>query len=227
MSSILSGVWAEWKLLPERLGGRTGVLLYLAGIAILGYMLPAGLGYDFLDPHLILMYACSAPFFVSTVVAESFGGEDAAPRALLVPRIVAGTLFGWLNAVAVLALGIWAVNSGKPEWVFPNTMVLGWALLLGLMLALFTVTLGAALSLSQRDPKQVKSILRRGYTWVLIGLILVARFGLLEWREAFTSLLTADGMQRLALAGNLILAGAAAATLLMVIKHPRYKQDKQ
>ncbi|MBM3810789.1 MAG: hypothetical protein FJW20_04060 [Acidimicrobiia bacterium] len=226
MASLISVVTSECSLLPKRLGSGSGAWFYLIMLAVFGYLLPAGMGYDFLDPHLLLMYACSAPFFISSVVAESFGEPSQEPSTLtvLAGKVITSSLFGWTSSLVLLSMGLATINFHQPQQtsVLPEASFLAWIAMLGLSLSLFTVALAAALALSVKAPKSIKTILRRGYAWILIALIILARFGLLEWREAFTSLLTAEGISRLCGYGSLALAAATILTIVLVIRHPRY-----
>jgi hypothetical protein len=226
MASFSFVVGSELTALPRRLGGSSGALFFLILFAVFGYLLPAGMGADFLDPHLIVLYACSAPFFLAPVVAESF--SDAPPAgsssSTLAGKVLVSCVFGWACSLLLLTLGLLSLNFQfwNGAMVLPRTSFLLWVALLGFSMSLFTVSLAAALSLSARAPKTVRLIIRRGYAWLLVALIIVARFGLLEWREAFTSLLTAEGIARLSGYGSLLLLAASAATLTMVARHPRY-----
>jgi len=226
MASFPSVVGSELTALPRRLGGSSGAVFFLVLFAVFGYLLPAGMGFDFLDPHLIVLYACSAPFFLASLVAESFSHppEQGSNTSTLAGKVLVSCVFGWLCSLILLALGLGTLNFRlwNGAMVLPKTPFLLWVALLGFCLSLFTVSLAAALSLSARTSKTVKLIIRRGYAWILVALIIVARFGLLEWREAFSSMLTAEGIARLCGYGSLLLVAASAATLAIVARHPRY-----
>jgi len=226
MASLPSVLASELTALRRRLGGSSGALFFLILFAVFGYLLPAGMGFDFLDPHLIVLYACSAPFFLAPVVAESFSEAptEGSNGSTLAGKVLVSCVFGWFSSLLLLSLGLGTLNfrlwSGAV--VLPQTPFLLWVALLGFCLSLFTVSLAAALSVSARTPKTVRLIIRRGYAWFLVALIIVARFGLLEWREAFTSLLTAEGIARLCGYGSMALVAGSAAILAFVARHPRY-----
>ena len=217
----MGSVWSQWRLVPGRLGGIPGVFLLLGFIGALGYMLPSSMGLGFLDPHLIVMYACSSPFFLSSVVAAAFfdPGE-------LLGKVVACVLYGWLSSLLLLGMALTTVNveSWHGTAVLPETGFLAWALLLGLNLSLFTTGLGAALSLGNRDSQSVKRLLRSGFFWLLVAVVILARYGLLEWRESMTGLLTAEGMARLSGMASVVLAAVSALLLRKVARHPRYSE---
>jgi hypothetical protein len=91
------------------------MLLYGGLLAVLGYLFPRALGLSFLDPHILLVYACAAPFFVSSAAVEAFAdGRDPAPAPTMVAgKLIAHSLFGWACSAAALALGFYSINSSE------------------------------------------------------------------------------------------------------------------
>jgi hypothetical protein len=225
MASLFAVMAYELRWLPRRLGGWRGITLYLGFLVVLGYLFPTALGLSFLDPHILLAYACSAPFFVSSVAVEAFAaGDEAPPRSLLAGKLVALTAFGWATSVVALAAGLASVN--LREWhgsaVMPDTRLLTGLLALGLSLALFTVAAAAVLCLYVSPPQSAKSILRRTFFIALLAVVLLARYGEVEWKDSFTALLLPDSILRFAIGGMLVFDALSVGLLIVALRHPRY-----
>ena len=225
-SQTLAGVIAdELRWLPRRMGGWRGMAFFAIFLAILGYMFPTAMGFGFLDPHILLAYACSAPFFVSSVAAESFGDPRhfAPPRVVLAGKTIAATAFGWAASVLALGLGLASVN--LREWhgsaVLPDARFLAGVVGLGLSLAAFTVAAAAVLTL-RLPVHQAKTILRRAFFIALVGVLLLARFSELEWRDSFAGMLAPDSILRIATVAMLVFFAAAGGLLTVALRHPRY-----
>jgi hypothetical protein len=224
--SLAGVVVDEIRWLPRRLGGWRGMLLYGGFLAVLGYLFPRAMGLSFLDPHILLVYACSAPFFVSSPAVEAFADsrETAPPKTLLMGRAITASLFGWASSTAALALGFFSINSGQwhGQVVLPDTRFLLGILGLGLAVSVFTVMAAAVLCLYMRDPLQAKSVLRRAFFIALLALVLLARYGEVEWKDSFTAWLTPDSILRLATAGIVFFLLLSAGLAAVALRHPRY-----
>jgi hypothetical protein len=207
------------------MGGWRGILLYLAFLAVLGYLFPAAMGLSFLDPHILLAYGCSAPFFVSSVAVEALGSEfrGAPPKAALAGRTIAITGFGWASSMLALALGLVTVNlrGQHPVTVLPDIRFLAGVAGLGLSLALFTVACAAVLTL-YLPFLSAKVYLRRAFVIALLGVILLARYGEVEWKDSLTGMLSPDSILRLASIGMAIFLGLAVLLLFVTSRHARY-----
>ena len=215
----------ELRWLPRRMGGWRGVLLYIGFLVVVGYLFPVALGLDFISAQILLVYACSGPFFLSSVVVESLCDprETESPRATLAGRLVTATLFGWLSAALLLTLALATVNLSvwQGSLLVPEARFLAGILVLGLSLALLASGAAAVLCLYVREPVRVKAILRRGYVFTLIGAILLVRYGEVEWQATLSSLLAPDSIVRLAVAGSAILLLLAGGMILTAARHPR------
>jgi hypothetical protein len=218
---------SEMRWLPRRLGGWRGLLVYAGLLAVLGYLFPSALGLGFLNPHILLAYACSAPFFVSSVAVESLATpeDDVHPKTALAGKLVAMTAFGWASSVLTLGLGLAAVNARSGGAVWPDAQFLAGVLALGLSMALFTVVAATVLCLYLTPPHSVKVVLRRAFFLALVAAVLLARYGEVEWRDSFNELLLPGSILRLAVGGMLVLAALSAAGLLIALRHPRYRGE--
>jgi hypothetical protein len=228
----LGGVLAdEARWLPRRLGGWSGMLLYGGFLAILGYLFPRAMGLSFLDPHILLVYACSAPFFVTSVAVEAFTDtrDLAPPRTLFAGRMIACSLFGWLSSAAALGLALGSLNTRESQAavVLPDTRFLLGILAFGLSLSLFTVASAALLCLYVQRAKQAKMLLRRVFFIALVAMVLLGRYGEVEWKDSFTALLTPDSIFQVAAAGSAAFVVLTAAVIAVALRHPRYSGASQ
>jgi hypothetical protein len=216
----------EVRWLPRRLGGWRGLLLYFGFLGILGYLFPRAMGLSFLDPHILLVYACSAPFFVTSAAVEAFSDErDTAPaRTMLAGRLITYSLFGWLSSAAALTLGFISLNTRESQGavVLPDTRFLLGILSFGLSLSLFTVAMAAWVCLHVHVPKQAKMLLRRAFFIALVGVVLLARYGEVEWKDSFTAMLTPGSIFQVAAAAAAIFVLLTAGVLAVALRHPRY-----
>jgi hypothetical protein len=225
MRSWTSVVVYELRWLPRRLGGWRGIALYSAFLAVLGYLFPSALGIGFLDPHILLAYACSGPFFVSSVAVESFSSkdEDVSPKTALVGKLLATTAIGWASAVLALMLGFLAVKMRIGSAVWPDARFLAGVLALGLSLAFFTSVAAAVLCLYISPPHGAKVLLRRAFFIALIAVVLLARYGEVEWKDSFSELLLPESILRIALGGMVAFCLLSAAGLVLALRHERYR----
>jgi len=218
----------ELRWLPRRMGGWRGMALFAVFLAILGYMFPTAMGFSFLDPHILLAYACSSPFFVSSVAVESFADarDFAPPRVMLAGKTIAATAFGW--AASVLALGLALTSVNLREWhgsaVLPDARFLAGVLGLGLALSAFTVAAAAVLTL-RLPAYQAKTILRRAFFIALVSVVLLARYGEVEWRDSLTGMLAPGSILRIATVAMLVFFAAAGGLLAVASRHPRYSGE--
>jgi hypothetical protein len=65
-------------------------------------------------------------------------------------------------------------------------------------------------------------ILRRGFFFVLIAVVLLARFGEVEWRDSFTVMLLPESILTLAVGGMVVFDLLSVALLIVALRHPRY-----
>lgn len=215
----------EIRWLPRRLGGWRGIALYTAFLLAVGYLFPSALGLTFLDPQILLAYACSAPFFVSSVAVEAFASkdDDVPPKTALAGKLIAVTAFGWASAVLALTLGLVAVRVRVGAVVLPDAQFLTGILALGLSLALFTSVAAALLCLYMHPPQGAKVVLRRAFFIALVTVVLLARYGEVEWKDSFTELLLPESILRIAVIAMLAFCGLSAMGLVLALKHHRYR----
>src|SRR5258706_12819412 len=178
----------ELAALPRRIGGRSGILMWIFAIVVMGVLLPWQLGYGFLDMPVLLAYAAMALLFAAPLVAESFAGErerNAVPsdprlrRDLLLARVTVGLMYGWVSPLAMMALGFVTVNLYyRPQVLLlpPPLISFDLSLLTGLA-ALLVASLAAAIAVRARDARRAKRTLRQGFLLSLVALIWYVRAG--------------------------------------------------
>src|SRR5260221_13563844 len=112
-------IFDEMAALPRRIGGRSGILMWIFAIVVMGVLLSWQLGYGFLDMPVLLAYAAMPLLFAAPLVAESFAAERARhpvpadrrlPRDLLPATAPLGGLDVWASTRRLMALGFMAVN---------------------------------------------------------------------------------------------------------------------
>jgi hypothetical protein len=211
----------ELAALPRRIGGQSGILMWIFAIVVMGVLLPWQLGYGFLDMPVLLAYAGMSLLFTAPLVAESFAGErerNAIPsdptlrRDLLLARVAAGVIYGWVSPVAMMALGFLTVNLHyRPQALLlpPPSISFDLALLTGLA-ALLVASLAAAIAVRARDSRRAKRTLRQGFLLSLVALIWFVRVG-------GAKLETEAGMTRLGVVAALILLPVSAGLLWLAL----------
>lgn len=211
----------ELAALPRRIGGQSGILMWIFAIAVMGVLLPWQLGYGFLDMPVLLAYAGMSLLFTAPLVAESFAGErerNAVPsdprlrRDLLLARVTVGVMYGWVSPLAMIAFGFATVNLRyRPQALLipPPSISLDLALLTALA-ALVVASLAAAIAVRARNARRAKRTLRQGFLLSLVALIWLVRAG-------GAKIETEAGMTRLAVAVALITLPASAGLLRLAL----------
>jgi hypothetical protein len=211
----------ELAALPRRVGGRSGILMWIFAIVVMGVLLPWQLGYSFLDMPVLLAYAGMSLLFAAPLVAESFAGErerNAVPSDpglrlnLLLARVTVGVMYGWVSPLAMMALGFVTVNLHyRPQnLLFPPPLVsLDLALLTGLA-GLSVASLAAAVAVRARDARRAKRTLRQGFLLSLVALIWLVRAG-------GARIETETGLTRLAVSVALIVVPVSAGLLRLAL----------
>lgn len=215
MSRIGDAIGDELRALPRRMGGASGVLIWLFGVGVLGVLLPWQLGFGFLDARVLLAYAMAPLLFVAPVVAESFSGErerNAVPadpgirRDVLLGKVAAGAIHGWGSALVIMAAAFVTVNAryGAESLLLPPGAVCLDLAFLALLAALLFASLAAAVAVRARDARSAKRSLRQGFLLLLVAVIWYARAAPDAWRHATAGLLAPSTLTRLVLVAALI-----------------------
>ena len=207
--------------MPRRIGGRSGILMWIFAVVVMGVLLPWQLGYGFLDMPVLLAYAGMSLLFAAPLVAESFAGErerNAIPsdlslrRDLLLARIAVGVIYGWVSPLAMMALGFLTVNLHyRPQALLVPPPLISFDLaLLTALAALLVASLAAAIAVRARDARRAKRTLRQGFLLSLVALIWFARAG-------GARIETEASMTRLAASAALIVLPVSAGLLWLAL----------
>lgn len=190
-------------------------LIILAVVLVFGVLVPYYKGLEFLDPLVIVVYACMSLLFVVPASAEIFAVQPASP-AEVISRLGTILAYGWGSSVLMLAAGIVTVNvtNWHGRMLVPKASLLLSALLLGLA-ASVAVIAGTALLARRVGSRSAKAFLRIGF----LALLLTAAFGFryfpVDWRTAINRHMTTTGLMHFSL------WACAAFTLAAAILVPR------
>ena len=188
-------------------------LIILGVVLVFGILVPFYKGLEFLDPVVILVYACMSLLFVVPASADMFAADQPIARAELRSQLGMILAYGWGTTVLMLISGIVTVNVAN--WhghaLVPSTALLSSALLLSLT-ATMTVICGTALLAKRMGASSAKSLLRMSFLIVL----LVAAFGFRylppEWRAMIDRHMTTTGLTHFSLWASVAFA---LATLIL------------
>lgn len=184
-------------------------LLFLsAGVVVFGIALPLMKGFGFLDPLILLGYACLGLVFTAPAAVRVFDGAENQREKL--GRVVAVAGYGWAISILLLGSGIIAANlrSWQGRAIMPSTRFLLAIVLLGGAASLFTGAAAAGLG-DRFGARKATTIMRIGFLLLLLALAFGARFLPEAWRDALDAALTTSGLTRLSfrLAAFFFLAG--------------------
>src|SRR5947209_11775300 len=167
------------------MGGAAGVSLYVFAVFALGVLLPGYLRLNFLGPEVLLAYSSLSVLFVPSVMAESFAGDaqwketvansGKQRRAWFYAKLAAGTLYGWISGIVILARGILTVNTAAAGSIRPPAWVAFDLVLRSFAIAAFTACGSTAIAVGARNPKGAKRTLRHAFLLLLVIAIYVWR----------------------------------------------------
>src|SRR5882762_2303291 len=141
---------------------RQAVVLLLIVVAF-GILVPWYKGFAFLDPRMIVAYACLALLFVAPASAE------AASAATSVKKIFRVVAYGWGMALLILVSAIVTINLTKwqGEILTPPLEVCAAALMFSLSASIAIAAFSAVLA-RHLSAGAVKMVLRLGFLLVLL-----------------------------------------------------------
>lgn len=180
-------------------------LIILAVVVVFGVLVPRYKGLDFIDPVIIVVYACiSLPFVVPA-------SAELAPqsRADVLARIGMILAYGWGTSMLILLSSIVTVNvtHRNGSMRMPPKALLLSAAWLGLMASVAVIS-GTALLARRFGPSGAKNALRIGFLVLLLLLAFGFRYLPPEWRTAVAGRLTTEGLERFCLLASAICAVA-------------------
>ncbi|MGD0133156.1 MAG: hypothetical protein ABSE57_13980 [Bryobacteraceae bacterium] len=151
---------------------RQALVILLVVIAF-GILVPIYKGFAFLDPRIILAYACLALLFVAPASAELATTNSAG----LLGRIAIIIAWGWGVTVLILATALVTLNvmTRGGGFIAPPLLFLAAILVFSLSSSIAVAMLGAILA-RRFSAAQVKTILRTAFLVILLGLAFGSRF---------------------------------------------------
>jgi hypothetical protein len=151
---------------------RQALVILLVVIAF-GILVPIYKGFAFLDPRIILAYACLSLLFVAPASAEL----AAANSVGLLGRIAIIIAWGWGVTVLILATALVTLNvmTRGGGFIAPPLLFLAAILVFSLSSSIAVAMLGAILA-RRFSAAQVKTILRTAFLVILLGLAFGSRF---------------------------------------------------
>lgn len=219
MPVTLAGEWNKVLRHTGLAGGnRRGLVLLVLVTLLFGVYLPFAKGFDFLDIIMLTAYSLLSGVFAGPAAI----GLVAPPEPLPAPaqarvKIVAAAFYGWAVAIAIVSLGIVAVNAfhwiGKA--VYPSGKVLAAAAAVGLASSAWIAALGVALGMRLR-PLTAQGVLRMVFLTLLTILVFRGQIFPERWLEELSLHMTADGYPALAATLCAIFSGLALATLAVL-----------
>src|ERR1035438_3072042 len=175
-------------------------LLLIVTVALFGVLVPWLKGFGFLDPLIILCYACLGVLYVAPAAAEAFGKQTGGSRQTIVRKM--GVLVSYGAGVSMLMLlsGIVTVNltNWHGRFIGPRLTLVLAALLLSVTACAAVVAVTTVIA-AKYGPKAAKSMIRVAFLLFLLALV----FGYPRLSEDFKFQLeltmTTSGLTRLAL----------------------------
>jgi hypothetical protein len=151
---------------------RQALVILLVVIAF-GILVPIYKGFAFLDPRIILAYACLSLLFVAPASAELAATNSAG----LLGRIAIIIAWGWGVTVLILATALVTLNvmTRGGGFIAPPLLFLAAILVFSLSSSIAVAMLGAILA-RRFSAAQVKTILRTAFLIILLGLAFGSRF---------------------------------------------------
>jgi hypothetical protein len=148
-------------------------LVILMVVIAFGILVPLYKGFGFLDPRILLAYACLALLFVAPASAEL----AAANSGGLLGKIAIIIAWGWGVTVLILATALVTLNVmiRRGGFIAPPLQFLAAILVFSLSSSIAVAMLGAVLA-RRFSAVQVKTILRTAFLVILLGLAFGSRF---------------------------------------------------
>ena len=148
---------------------RQAVVLLVIVLAF-GILVPWYKGFTFLDPRMIVAYACLALLFVAPASAEAFATRQPGSALYKIFRVVA---YGWGITVLILLSAFVTINLTKwqGEVLMPPLQVCAAALLLSLTASIAIAALSAVLA-RHLSAGAVKMAVVRGESAMLLSYVL-------------------------------------------------------
>jgi hypothetical protein len=190
-------------------------IIILAVVLVFGVLVPRYKGLDFIDPVIIVVYACiSLPF-----VVPASAGLAPDSRLDLLSKMAVILAYGWITSILILISSLITVNitHWNGSMRIPPAGLIASAALLGLTAAVAVIS-GTALLSRRLGARGAKNILRTGFLGVLLLWAFGFRYLPPEWRTALARQLTTEGLERFCLLVSALCALAATVMVPRLIR---------
>ena len=197
---------------------RQAVVLLLIVVAF-GILVPWFKGFAFLDPRMIVAYACLALLFVAPASAEAFaGGENSASAAGALRKIFRVVAYGWGITLLIIVSAFVTINLTKWQGsvLTPPAEVCAAALLFSLTASIAVAALSAVLA-RYFSAGVVKLVLRLGFLLVLLAFAFSSRMPD-AWQIFLSDHTTRRAITRLAWEGAALFAAIAGLLMILVLR---------
>ena len=194
-------------------------LVILLTVAAFGILVPWYKGFTFLDPRIILAYACLALLFVAPASAEAAGARERESATGVLARMAMVALYGWCVAVLILIAAFVTLNLANrsagfvapPYGLCTSTLAFSLA-------ASFTIAFASALLARRFSAAGIKNILRIAFLVVLLALIFSSRFLPESWQIVVAEHTTRRAITRLAWQGAAVFGMVAGGLAIMLLR---------
>ncbi len=194
--------------------------IILSAIVLFGFAVPWMKGFAFLDPLIIVSYACIGVLFIVPAAAEA--ASEPSPRSTVLSKTASLVAYGWSISVLMLISGILAVNfrSWHNQLITPAPRLLLAGLFLGASACLALI--GATGLLSEKyGPKVAKSVVRTCFLAFLLLTGGAYRYLPDAWRSAIDESLTTAALTRFSFSLAMILTVVGVSLTAWRMKTPQ------
>lgn len=238
MSGIAAVMWKESRELLGSSGTRwRDGLVGLLFLGIFGLFSPWVHGASWVEmPLMVFAYAFLAGAAAAAPTIEAFAGERerhtletllATPltdRAILLGKYFTAVLFGWALVLAIVAVGLVAVNvfhGGQGAWIMYRPAFALWTLLLPLLGAGTYAAVGVFISLRAPTVRQASQTLGMSIVLILIAPWVVLALLPDRWSGTVLIRLTGLGTDRQLLALALVMFSVNTALVAAALRRFR------
>jgi hypothetical protein len=197
---------------------RQAVVLLLIVVAF-GILVPWFKGFAFLDPRMIVAYACLALLFVAPASAEAFASrEESASAASSLRKIFRVVAYGWGITLLIIVSAFVTINLTKWQGsvLTPPAELCAAALLFSLTASIAVAAFSAVLA-RYFSAGAVKMVLRLSFLLVLLAFAFSSRMPD-AWQIFLSDHTTRRAITRLAWEGAAMFAVIAGLLLILILR---------
>jgi hypothetical protein len=187
-------------------------LLLIVTVALFGVLVPWLKGFAFLDPLIILAYACLGVLYVAPAAAEAFGSQVLDSRPAAARKMLVLLAYGVGVSLLMMASGVVTVNlfEWHGNFITPRPALLLAAVLLSVTACAAVVAVTTVIA-STYGPKAAKSMVRIALLVFLFAIVFGYPRLSGDFKFQIEMNLTTSGLTRLALQLSAIFAVVSAS----------------